>query len=238
MYYNILFSPSSIVPCVLCITNGYVEGGGPEEQKQLAEAQAKCEALQKALADLQVQLQQQKDSEAAARSAEAAAKQAEEQAKQVSNGLCFHGIHHRLFRLKPQPCKPRRKRKMQKQQQKHRSKLQKKLKPRRKIKSKLQRMPRQPQKLRNRQPRRLKLLLKHKNRLQGMLRRKLKVRRQTPRRPKNKPNSENYSAHLVLIFVVGLKQLLWRLKHRPELLRTRLSKQRMRSVQLKMKHGM
>jgi hypothetical protein len=65
------------------------EGGGPEEQKQLAEATAKCEALQKAIAELQVQLQQQKESEAAARKAEAAAKDAEEQAKQVpANTAC------------------------------------------------------------------------------------------------------------------------------------------------------
>jgi len=68
-----------------CLTNP--QGGGPEEQKQLAEAQAKMDALQKALEELQVQLEAQKKAEAAAKDAEAIAKAAEEKAVAAENVL-------------------------------------------------------------------------------------------------------------------------------------------------------
>jgi len=68
-----------------CLTNP--QGGGPEEQKALAEAQAKLEALQRAAEDLQVQLERQKKAEAAAKDAEAQAKAAEDLAVAAHNKL-------------------------------------------------------------------------------------------------------------------------------------------------------
>jgi chromosome segregation ATPase len=58
-----------------CLNNP--QGGGPEEQKALAEAQRQVEELNKALADLTVQLGVQREAEAAAKSAESKAKAAE-----------------------------------------------------------------------------------------------------------------------------------------------------------------
>jgi hypothetical protein len=68
-----------------CINNP--QGGGPEEQKQLAEAQDKMNALQAALEQLTVQLETQRKTEAAAKEAESAAKLAEEKAVQAENAL-------------------------------------------------------------------------------------------------------------------------------------------------------
>jgi len=63
----------------LCINNP--QGGTEEDKRKLQEATDKCEALQKALDDLQIQLARQREDEKKALAAERAAKFAEEAAR-------------------------------------------------------------------------------------------------------------------------------------------------------------